>query len=283
MEFTNLQSYPKYLFDWLVQDDYDHHPGTLSATTLLKPARAVALARLHSEELVMDAADLVAVRYGTALHQSFERIAIDGIQERRFAAEFEGQTITGKPDLVIDGKIIDIKSTSTWKWIFGEFDDYILQLSVYRWLLAENGEHPGQEAEICFLFTDWSKSRAKREKDYPQSRVAVRSVELLSLDDTEIWMRERIGAFSAAEQSISSVKCTDKDLWKDPDKYALMKEGNKRAVKVYSDPDQAREAMSDPKHYVEVRPSKAKRCGYCIARPFCGQYKQMLEKDEVDE
>ncbi|UKI34093.1 MAG: hypothetical protein L6W00_12240 [Lentisphaeria bacterium] len=73
MKFTNKFNLPRHICDWLAFDEYDYNPDTISATTLIGPARAWALKRLNADNLTMDYSDLLAVRYGTAIHDSLEK------------------------------------------------------------------------------------------------------------------------------------------------------------------------------------------------------------------
>ena len=165
MKFTNKHNLPEHICAWLGFDEYDYQPGTISATTLIGPARAWALKQIHSEELEMDYSDMLALRYGTAIHDSLEKVGVYGegdFKEKRFFAQKNGFTISGKPDALINGVIRDNKSTSVWKIIHGEFEDYIKQISIYRWLLHKNEIDAADYAYIDFFFTDWKKSDAAK-------------------------------------------------------------------------------------------------------------------------
>ena len=118
MIYTNKYNIPGHICKWLESDSYDYQPGVLSATTLISPARAFVLKKLHRDELTMDYSDMIALRYGTAIHDSLEKVGVyaDGdFKEKRFFAEIMGFQISGKMDAVLDGVIRDNKSTSVWK------------------------------------------------------------------------------------------------------------------------------------------------------------------------
>lgn len=40
MKFTNKFNLPQHICDWLAFDEYDYNPDTISATTIIGPARA---------------------------------------------------------------------------------------------------------------------------------------------------------------------------------------------------------------------------------------------------
>lgn len=40
MKYTNKHNFPDFVVQWLEHDEYDYDENTISATTLMKPARA---------------------------------------------------------------------------------------------------------------------------------------------------------------------------------------------------------------------------------------------------
>jgi len=281
MKYTNKHNYPEYVYKWLATDDYDHNPDVVSATGLMKPARMIALSKKHHGELEIDVSDLVASRYGTALHDSFEALDLGEIQEQRFETTFFGTRISGKMDLVLDNVIRDFKSTSVWKYIKKEFDDYTRQLSIYRWLLHRCESHiPVAEwGQICFLFTDWQSGKAKHDPSYPQSRIATVDLALNPYDELEQWISNRLSAFKQAETELP--ECTPHELWETPTQYAVKKKGNKRAIKLYDSKGSALDALKTGQ-VIEERPGKVKRCNYCTCRPFCTQYEELKKQGKVE-
>lgn len=302
MIHTNKHGLPHYAQTWLENDNYDYEPDVISGTKLLSPARQYALYKRHYDELETDISDLVASTYGTALHDSVENVKIKGAeQETRLYAyvEVDGKTfkISGKFDILLDmdkevQKLVDVKSTSAWAWVDCKKEiEYIKQLSIYRFI-ANSGENAkkyniGEDAEIMMVFTDWSKGTARRKPDYPQLRIAIKKIKLWDHATTEAYIKERLRLFRAAEESPEEtmMECPDKELWKDNDKWAIMKEGRKTAVKLCESEEEAAKYFAskglDDKHYVETRKSCAKRCEYCNATKFCSQYKRLLEDGRI--
>ncbi len=290
MRYTNKHNFPKYVEEWLSNDEYDYEDNTISATTLMSPPRMWALKKLHWEDLEMDIADLIASRYGTALHDSVEKTKIsNAIQEQRFRTKIDGKVITGKFDLMIDmdkseKKLVDIKSTSVWTHIYGSRDeDYKTQMSIYRFLARKNGHNVGTKAEIMMVFTDWSASKARKDPEYPQSRILIKPVDLWSDEETEEYIKGRIKALEDAE--IDPPNCTEEELWQDKTKYAVMKKGRISAVKLHDSQEASDEHMLSlsEDHYVEVRQGKVKRCNYCSARTVCAQYTALKSLGLIEE
>lgn len=284
MKFTNRYNLPEHFCRWLESDDYDYQPGVISTTTLLKPARAWALMQRHRDELVMDYSDLIAIRYGSALHDSLEKASAFGgnVVEQRFFAEVSGRTISGKFDAIIDGVIWDNKSTSVWKFVNGEFDDYVKQLSIYKFILAQNGITVADFGMIAFLFTDWKKSDALKGGSYPPLRLQTKRIELMTLDETREFIDGRVMEFGFALSVLP--ECTPEELWAQPERFAVYKTAKAlRATRVYENRQEADKLAAEIGGVVQHRPGKMKRCGYCQAAPFCEQCQKMREAGLIDE
>lgn len=292
MKYTNKEGFPEYVKEWLQFDEYDYIPNTFSATTLMRPPRQYALMARHWDKLEQDLADVIALRYGTAIHDSVEKVPLTNcIQEERYKTLVGTSIVTGKADIILkegeEYQLIDVKSTSAWTFIFGSKDeDYVKQLSVYRFLGRRNGLHITQDAKIWMIFTDWSKSKATKDPNYPQTRIKIKDIELWDDETTVKWIQERIHELQAAE-SIENDKdlpeCTPEELWQTETKYALMKQGRKTALKLYDNEKDAEVAWDgDSDKYVEKRPGMVKRCGYCPCREVCEQHTKLKAQGLIE-
>lgn len=283
MKYTNKYNLPDYVVAYLTHDEYDHEEGVWSATSLMKPIRMAALEKRYDDELVMDVSDLIAAKYGTDIHNGFERAKMPPgfVQEMRLYAEVIGHRISGKIDLrkYIEmhkaWKMIDIKSTSVWKYIFGEFKEFIKQLSIYRFICEENDIPTIDAGEICLCFTDWKKSEILRNKDYPKTRIMPIVVSLTSVEDIKKWIAKRLlDIMSALKLPDDRLPlCPDEELWRQPDKWVVMKQKRKSALKVHlNEVDAMEHADNVPTGYVVHRPGKVNRCAYCRVCKWCTQY-----------
>ena len=285
MIFTNKYNLDEIICRYLASDDYDYEPGVISATTLLKPARAVVLNKIHAEELTIDYSDLFSRQNGTAIHAAIERLGIlnDGdFQEKRFYTEFMGYRISGKVDMVIGATLMDIKTTKTWKYVFRDFDDYVKQLSVYRWIMARNHIMVTDTGYIHMFFTDWQPKEARRNPDYPQIPYVKQRIELMSLEDTEKFIEARLTEFVFAESALPD--CTKEELWTRDEAWAIYaKAGGTRAKKLCKSEAEAKQYVAENGGVIEHRPGKAVRCGYCTAAPFCDQYRKLKEAGLIDD
>jgi len=300
--YTNKFNLPNEVVHWLKTDDYDYNknPQVISATTLMKPIQAIELELRFKNHITVDVADLVTSRYGSAIHDSFEKASPPNtIQEVRYHRVLEDFTISGKVDMIrnIDNeyhRITDLKSTSVWTFVKeSRKQDYITQMSIYRWLVSngwyeENNEKKTVQmkiedtADIFYVFTDWSKADARaKPNSYPQSRVATATVKLMSNEETEKWIKQRLELIrEARNQSVPRLpKCSKEELWQSDTTYAVKKRDAKRAARVFDNVGKAI-AMSktSPDYIIETREGEVRRCDYCLGKPFCTQAEQLIQQ-----
>lgn len=302
-------------------DGGDLFPGkdVISVTSLIKPTRQFILGkRATPEEYTPDVVDMIRSRIGHALHDSIEaawkdpraammrlgypksiidRIKINPTEvsdedipvylEQRYFREIDINghpvVISGKFDQIIDGEVNDTKSTSVYTYINGsKADDYALQGSMYRWISPD--KVTSDVMRIQHIFTDWQRSMARADPKYPQQPLVEFTVELMSLEATEAWIRRKILEI-LANQGLDEpdiIPCSQKDLWMSDPLY-----------KYYSDPAKAAEGGRSNKNFpnypaaaahlnkmgkgvivtVEAEP---KACGYCAGFAGCTQ------KDQYD-
>lgn len=293
MKITNKYDLPDYVYAYLAHDDYDYESNTITATGLMQPIQMYALKKRYAHKLEIDASDLIASRYGTAIHDSIEKVQLPYCkQEQRLRTIIKGIKVTGKFDILRwnektkEHELIDVKSTSVWSWVYGGKEkDYQTQLSIYRWLAYRNGTFVSEKAKIWMFFTDWNRSKST-EFDYPTLRTAIKPVKLWDIQDTEAWVYKRIEDFLLAEKTKLNLlpRCTDEELWRPSPTFKVMKKNRKSAIRNFNNLEDAEEHKAKHKDsFIVSVPSKAKRCIYCVCRPVCLQYKEMLSNDEVEE
>jgi hypothetical protein len=305
---------------WLAaQDGYDlkYDPKVVSATDLLKPIRSLILGRrVAASNPVYDIDNMVASRLGHAVHDAVERAWLDSHEvalrnlgypqhvidririnptedepnmipvylEQRSSKDIGGYTVSGKFDIVIDGQLSDVKSTKTYTYINGSNDrKYALQGSIYRWLNPDiiTQDH----LQIQYLFTDWMPFKAQSDPNYPKSRILTKSLEMLTMQQTEAFIRDRLGDLAAYEHldQADLPECNRVELWQDPPKYALYKDPNnrKRATKVFDNQADAiqwnAEKYANAGH-IETREGTPTFCMYCPANSVCTQAEQFVLK-----
>lgn len=315
MRVTNLKEMPLALAVWALHDNYDYQTeeNYISATSLMKPLKQLILPKRMEPGLrpLPDVEDFIARASGHAYHDSIEKawkssyakslrllgytdavinrikinpepseLEADSIPiylEQRAKRKLGKYVIGGKFDMVAEGIVQDYKSTSAFVWVKGSRDDeHALQGSIYRWL------NPDKITEdfirINYIFTDWQKFQARSNPNYPSSRVMCKDVPLLSLEQTENWIKHKLDMyekyFDAPENEIPD--CTDAELWRSDPQYKYYANPEKtdgRSTKNFDTLVDARAFMSSKGGIgiVKTVPGEPKRCGYCDAFEVCQQ------------
>lgn len=280
MQLTNRLNLPAALVRAIQNDPYTKGNSDYSATGLLKPARMSELERRHASEIVEDAADRIWSLVGQIGHTILERCSDADLTEKRLFAEIPYPPDTARPVRIISGqldmehqcKILDWKFTSSYSVKDGAKDEWTSQTNIGRWLCSKNGIDV-TEIEIVAILRDWSKLEARRDWKYPQQQVAVFKIPLWTFAETEHFIYERVHAMESARLELPT--CTPHERWAKPEKWAVMKKGRVRAIKLHTNEEQARLQAEAEKGYVEHRPGESTRCeAYCRAAAHCDQFKQ---------
>lgn len=319
MNYTNNHNIPLPLAVFLATDHYDYVPNVISATTLLKPLKQIVLGnRLTQEETFVDVSDLVSSRMGSAIHTAIEQAWLDPAKalaalgfsekvinrikinpdkpdpkdinvymEKRSNKAIAGMTVSGKFDFVAEGKVQDFKSTSTYTYMNQtNTDKYRLQGSIYRWLNPDI--ITSDTMSIHFIFTDWQKVESLKNKDYPPARVHSQSIDLLSVEATENWLRNKITQIKRYEHAdeVEIPACTDEDLWRKPTVYKYYKDPNKtdRSTKNFTTMSEAAAYMSDRGNVGMIKEVKGQviACRYCPAFSICKQKDALIASGDLN-
>jgi len=271
MKITNKYNLPSSLVKAVENDDYNKGDCDYSVTGLLNPPLINRLLKQHEGKLSEDVSDRMFSLMGSAMHAIIER-ADDQLTEKRLYAEIDGFKISGQTDrIVLSEKLLqDYKFMSTWEIIYGLKPEKTEQLNIYRWLLNQNNIKIDR-LEIVAMLRDWSKSKSKFDKEYPQSQILVVPVDVWSFEKTEQFIKDRIKL-----QQDESYICTASDRWSTGDKWAVMKKGNKRAVRLFDHEQFAIDHVgyldltTKNTHFIEFRKGEDKRCeDYCPVKNFC--------------
>jgi hypothetical protein len=281
---TNRSNLPEALVRAIENDPYDRGECDYSVTQLLKPARMVALERIHRDDIEEDAADRIWALMGQLGHLVLER-AGQGMVEKRLFATRNGLRISGALDLVSASggsyKSTDYKFTTAWSAKNGPKPEWIQQLNLGLWLASENGITI-DALEIVAIYRDWSKLEAMRSQDYPQRQASVFSLPIWPMPRTLAFLDERLAAMEAAKSALP--ECTAEERWEKPTVYAVMKEGRKSAVKLHDHEEQARlhAEQLGKQHSVETRPGQSTRCeAYCSCARFCTQFQSTQPQEQA--
>jgi hypothetical protein len=324
-KFSNISEVPLALAVFLASDNYDYNndPFTISATTLLKPVRQVILpTRVPPGEGLINLADMLNLRMGSAIHDGIERAwkdnagkalaalgypqrVIDRIQvnptqevlqqspdlipvylEQRHSKQIGQWTITGKFDFVGEGRVQDFKTTTTYAYKKQvNAQKYTQQGSIYRWLAPQLITE--DEMDIHYIFTDWKPTLAKSDSSYPPKRFHKQSFPLLSINETEAFIRRKLDAIAKywdmPEEDIS--QCDDEDLWRSEPVYKYYKNPQKtaRATKNFDTMQDAIIRLHEDGNVGMVKevPGQVTACKYCAAFPVCSQKDQLIASGDL--
>jgi uncharacterized protein (DUF1810 family) len=289
MHITNLNQIPEPIYRAICQNWYSGENANhfISATGLLKPIKMLILEKRHYLEISEEASDLVWSLMGSAMHKVLEKSeTTSSLNEERLYAEINGKRISGGIDLYENETISDFKFTSVYSYIYGkQKQEWEQQLNIYSYLYQQAG-FAVKKLQIIAVFRDWSRSKHCYEHNYP-NQIEVIPMKQWPLAEVEEFISERLHQIKLAMQlHDDAIPCCNKEeRWQDATTYAVMKQGNKRALRVFDTPAQAELFISfhqDKKILsAEPRESIPKRClDYCRVNQFCHFYQQYLHQQQ---
>lgn len=268
---TNVHNLPQSIVDAVTNDPYVGG-GDISATKLIDSARIAQLTRAHHDQITVDVSERVWSLLGQAVHTILERAGLRAegmIAEQRLFAEVLGWQLSGQFDVMHleSRKISDYKVTTVYK-AKGN-DKWVQQLNVLRWLAHQNG-YTVDQLEVIGIFRDWRKTEAERNEDYPKAAIQRIEIPVWDLQFTQDYIEERVALHQQARAG-SDIHCTDEERWYSGTKWAVIKPGGSRALKVYEEVPADAEVPAG--YVVQERPGEYKRCQhYCDVAPFCAQW-----------
>ncbi|MCK5050775.1 MAG: hypothetical protein KAS53_03470 [Candidatus Cloacimonetes bacterium] len=249
-----------------------------SVTELLKPEKMFVLEQRYRDTINQEASDLIWSLMGSAMHRVLEASETKNtLNEERLFATVNGKIISGGIDLYENGIISDFKFTSVWQYLYKSgITLWEQQLNLYSYLYQSAGFEV-DKLQIIMIFKDFSAAKCKYEKNYPQQ------VEVIPIEKWDLsWCRHFIAqkldklerALSLSDDDIPA--CSPQERWQDPQKYAVMKKGNKRALKLFDSKESATRFISSHKDkkrlFIDIRESIPRRCNYCVVNRFCNFY-----------
>ncbi len=219
-------------------------------------------------------------------HQEAGMKPIPIYMEQRSHKDIAGYTISGKYDFVIEGRVEDFKTTSTYTYINKSNDEkYKLQGSIYKWL---NQDIITEDTlAIQFIFTDWSAIKAKTDPKYPNSKILEYILPIMSVEETERYILNRLRDLdkyiSADESDIPA--CSDEDLWRRPTvwKYYKNPASRTRSTKNFTNSMDANDRLAtDGSVGTVVKVTgEVVACRYCPALNVCKQKDNYLANGDL--
>lgn len=275
MKITNKAGLPEGLVRAIQNDNYDNGGADYTITGLLSPPRISVLKKEHEDKLEDDASNMVWALIGKIGHSILQLGAIGrgDLVEKRFFTLLRGKKISGQCDFSTSGILTDFKFVSVWSVKEGIKPEWVAQLAGYRWLAAKN-DIDLRQLQIVAILRDWSVGEARRDPNYPQSQVLVLNSPLWDLSTTEKFFAERLLMHESAKKKLP--ECTAEERWQKSDEWKVVKDGNKRALKIHYSEVSARQHLKEmgKNYHVEFFAGESVRClSYCNVAPFCSQWK----------
>jgi len=277
MNITNKYFLPESLVKAITFDD--HKGEGYSVTELILPPRILQLRRRHQDEIMVDASERIWLLLGNAVHYILAKgKVINSLPEEKLEVKFDGIKVRGRPDLLHGDTILDYKITSVWNAIYSPEgkDEYIQQLNLYRYLYHLYG-FPVNKLQICMILRDWQKSKV--EGDYPEIPIKMIDIPLWELSKVQSFLKDRIKLHECANRRCDWELpfCTPDEIWLKPEKYAIIKRGNKRASTLVDTEEEAKERLKafSKEYQIEHRSGRRVRCeDYCEVSKWCNQFQK---------
>ena len=297
-KLTNKYGLPQTLMNYANRNTYSRGNANISVTQLIGSPRVRMLTQKHEDEIVEDVSDRLWAIIGSALHEVVEKGSDDEHQaEERLFIEVDGWRISGGIDLQSmnldeDGTrtcaISDYKLTSTFN-VMNPKPDWERQLNCYAHLVRKVKGFEIKRLSINAIMRDWMRARAKTDQNYPQAAMQVIDIPLWSPEAAEQYFNERVKIHKDAEALMDwgdTPECTPEERWYSPGQLAVMKDGRKRALKLF-EPEQKEEAeeyAKENKAAVVERPGQNKKCeDFCAVSEWCSQWQAIKQKEVCDE
>lgn len=306
MAYTNERNIPLSVAVWLARDLYDKDPSYISGSELQRSNRQIVLGRRVSTDI--DLSHVLAARLGNAINDAIDAawksdrlmqyVELAGFNplfeydvnpviptpgktpiyiQKRYEEPFLWGVLSGAPDMILNGRLLDYKSTSVFLYQKKTPADYIWQLTTYRYLAREYISD--DTAVIQFILKDWSRMRAAKDPNYPQTPTPTMLVRVGSAEQCKARLESRItdlgGLMSADDADLPF--CTDEELWLDPPRFAYYSNPHAlptaRATRVFDTAAEAQafQASKGGSGRIDMRKGEPKACDYCPASTICQQ------------
>jgi hypothetical protein len=284
MKLTNKHGLPEPVVRALTRNEYSKGESNRSITQLIDSPRVRILKQEHWDDLTEDVSEKLWAVLGTAAHKMFEENVTEGhLAEERVFVDIEGWTISGAVDVQALGDdgvtIYDYKTTSVWSVIYGK-PEWELQLNCYASLIRRAKGHKVKALKIIAIMRDWNRRDAEEKRDYPNAPIVEVDVPLWTESKQDEYLDGRVKIHQQAEfkrlTGDELPECSASERWEKPSKWAIMKKGLKRAVRVYDSQEEAIVNLEQGQ-LIEFRPGESTRCNgdWCRVNQWCDQYKKM--------
>jgi len=284
----------------------------IGVSTLLSAPLPRFLYARYFDQVEVLASETMNALQGQLGHLLFDKIETETQTELHLKTEFEGTLLYGIADYY-DEKLKtlgDVKFRQVNSVTAGNIskDDYLeKQLNVYRWMARRMGLEVEHLQGDIFI-NGWVRYKAMGESNYPKAPYQKIIIPIWPDEQTTNYVRERIAVhdtrairllrdaladYDEIDKAMMEIPiCTDKERYTQPTKYAVMKEGQKKAVKLFDNSDSAYEFINTQKNNSNLSVTERKgghiKClFYCDVKQFCPHVKKdekialQPEKDDL--
>lgn len=294
MNITNNKNLPEVIVRKINREKHNA-PHTVSATTLKSGTRAFWLTDRHDSEITVDVVNMLWALWGTVAHTILEEEDENTFVEEKVEKLIQGDwKVTGRIDgyNMLTCEVYDWKTTSAWKIVYKNFDDWKFQGLVYAWLLKQNGLEC-KKCRFIAMLKDHSRKDAMFNTSYPQEPVSIYEFDVTEKDlaDIEIKIRAKMKEIIENENTPDDELplCTPEERWQKTEYAVFKNKTSKRAEKVFNEknfPNTSDEELlrlanefKDAIGGELVDRSKDGKCdGYCACCEFCTYWQENYNK-----
>ena len=291
MKLTNKYGLPETVVKALTRSEYTKGESNRSITQIIDSPRVRILRQENWENMEEDVSEKMWAVLGSAAHKMFEETGDENhLTEERLYTEVEGWVISGAIDvqrIEEDGiTVIDYKTTSVWSVILGK-KEWEYQLNCYAYLVRHAKGQKVKSLKVIAILRDWRAKDAEQKEDYPKAPIVEIDVPLWSDQEQDAYVHERVALHQEAEfQRLTGAElpeCSDSERWAKTDIWAVKKIGNKRAIKLYDNEEEAKANLLAGQE-IEFRRGEPTRCtaNWCRVNAWCSQYKNYLDLNIAD-
>lgn len=292
MKLTNKYGLPDTVVRALTRSEYTKGESNRSITQLIDSPRVRILRQENWNNMEEDVSEKMWAVLGSAAHKMFEETGDDKhVTEERLFTEIEGWVISGAIDVQrIDDDgitIMDYKTTSVWSVIFGK-ESWETQLNCYASLVRRAKNQRVKALKVVAILRDWNRRDAEEKQDYPKAPIVEIDIPMWLEDKQDEYLEERVKLHQDAEfqrlMGEELPECSKEERWEKPSVWAVKKTGNKRAIKLYSNEQDAKDALLAGQE-IEFRRGEPTRCSanWCRVNAWCSQYKKYLEETSEND
>jgi len=289
MILTNYYNLPRGIYQAVINSIQKPQPDVIRVTQLIAPPIMRQLTFENWDIIERDASEFLWSLLGSGVHAVLAKHDNKALIETRCTLDTHSQQITINGTLLetdlsgqidryeIDEESVDdYKVTSIWSYLLGLKIEWEAQLNLYKFLLETTLGKPVKRLRIHAILRDWMASKAIQ-RDYPA--IPFQTIEV------PVWSKQEVLDYIESRYLIhrnESQPCTPDERWQRPPCFAIMKKGQKKAVKATivknnervpmtkADAETQMAMLKGLKLYIEERPSDAIRCkSYCLCRDVC--------------